>query len=124
MHENTVQVAQFHNTEEALGARLRLEAEEIACTLSEESPSPTDFSIFGRMNYAPIRLYVAASQAERAAEILASKEPLELDENWQAQAESAVEGWICHNCDTPVEESATECPECATPRRIRKKKRK
>ena len=124
MYENAVEVAQFYSTEEAFAARIRLEAEDIACTLSEESPSPADFSLLGRMGYAPIRLYVAASQVERAAEILASNVPLELDEDWKAQAENAVEGWICHNCDTPVEESATECPECATPRRIRKKKRK
>ena len=74
--------------------------------------------------FRPIQLHVAESQAEWAKAILESKEPMELDPDWQAQAESAFEGWICHNCDTPVEESATECPECATPRRVRKKKRK
>ena len=124
MNENAVEVGQFLSSEEALDARLRLEAEDIACTISEEAPSAAEVALSGRMNYAPIRLYVAETQAERAAEILAANEPIVLDEDWKAQAENAVEGWICHNCDTPVEESATECPECATPRRIRKKKRK
>ena len=122
MLEKTVQAATYSITEEALAARLRLEAEGIACTLSEDSPSPTDFSIFGRMNYAPIRLYVAASQAERAAEVLAVNEPLEMDADWQAHAEAAVDGWICRNCDTQNDESAEACSACDTPRR-RKKKR-
>jgi hypothetical protein len=124
MHEKTVEAARFHATEEALAARLQLEAEGIACNLSEDSPSPADFSLFGRMNHAPIRLYVAASQAEQAAAILSRNEPLELDKDWQAQAESAVEGWICHNCDTQNEESAAACSACDTPRRVRKKKKR
>jgi hypothetical protein len=123
MHEKPVEAARFYNTAEGLAAKLRLEAEGIACNLSEDSPSPADFSLLGRMNYAPIRLYVGESQAEHAAEVLAHKEPLEVDEDWQAQAESAVAGWICDNCDTENEETATACSACETPRRIRKQKR-
>ncbi len=124
MQEKTVQAAIYSTIDEALAARLRLESEGIACTLSEESPSPADVSIFGQRNDAPIRLYVAASQAEQAAEVLAANEPLELDQDWQAQAEGAIVGWICRNCDTQNDESATTCSACDTPRRVRKKKRR
>ncbi len=123
MPEKTIQAATYATTDEALAARLRLESEGIACTLSEESPSPADVSIFGQRNDAPIRLYVAESQSERAAEVLAANEPLELDEDWQAQAEGAVQGWICRNCDTENDEAAAVCSACDTPRRVRKKKR-
>ncbi len=111
MLEKKVVVAEYASSEEAQVGRFRLESEEIACRLTPDG-------------FLPIQIFVEESQAEKAKAILAANEPLELDENWKAQAESAVEGWICHFCDTLVEESATECPECATPRRIRKKKRK
>ncbi len=121
MQEKTVQAAIYSTTDEAMAARLRLESEGIACTLSEESPA--DVSIFGQRSDAPIRLYVAASQAEQAAEVLAANEPLELDEDWQAQAEGAIAGWICRNCDTQNDESAATCSACDTPRRVHKKRR-
>ena len=86
MPEKTIQAATYATTDEALAARLRLESEGIACALSEESPSPADVSISagGRRPDPPVRGGVAG---ERAAEVLAANEPLELDEDWQAQAE-------------------------------------
>jgi hypothetical protein len=126
MYEKTVVVAEFASAAEAHLALGRLEAESIQGVITGEDMNPATYSLFGLMPYAsPIQLLVAESQAQLAREILAGDvqdEPL--PENWEAQAEAAVDGWICHLCDTSVEENATECPACQEPRKLRQKKRR
>jgi hypothetical protein len=115
MAEMTVVVGNFFSAEEAQAARLSLEAEGIHCLITGDTPAPVNVSIFGRMNFAPIQLRVAASDAEQAGKLLAA-EQAPLPPDWKSQAEDAVEGWICTNCDTAVPDAVAVCPECATPR--------
>jgi hypothetical protein len=125
MAEKTVVIAKFFSNEEAEAARLFLKGSGISCSLTADTPSPVSFSLFGRMNYAPIGLHVAASQAERATQVLASRRENPLPKDWMSRAEEAVDGWIGTNCDTPAPDAFAVCPECSTPRppRHRKKKR-
>jgi hypothetical protein len=54
--------------------------------------------------------------------VLGTAETAELDKDWKEQAEAAVAGWICTNCDTEVEEGVSVCPTCETPRKERRKR--
>jgi hypothetical protein len=123
MSEKTVVVAEFDTSMEAHLAVARLEAEAISSFVTGDNGNPAEFSVFGRLSFSAIRLHVDESHVERAMEILAAPLP-QPEGNWSAEAESAVEGWICHLCDTPVEESSPVCTACGEPRRAKKKKKK
>lgn len=116
MSDNTVVLAEFNSPEEAHLALNRLREASIAGFVTGDQPNPTTFSWLGRMQFDAIRLHVAASDAERAAELLANTQNAELPEDWQEQAEAAVEGWICPACDTEVASELTTCPECGEAR--------
>jgi hypothetical protein len=123
MSEKTVVLAEFSTPTEAHLALARLEAASIRGFVSGDEPNAANFSVFGRMQYAPITLHVPESQAKQAAEILSSLDQERPVKGWEGQAEDAAEGWICHLCDTLVEdEQATVCPDCGEPRRERGKK--
>ena len=102
-------------------ARLRLELEGIACTLSEESLSPADVSIFGQRNDAPS----ACTRRSRRPNGRRRSWPPTSRWNWtrtgRPRAEGPRKAGICRNCDTENEEMAAACCCCDTPRRVRKK---
>jgi hypothetical protein len=125
MSEKTVVIAEFATAGEAHLALNRLEAESIPGFVTGAGMLPTDFSIFGRLQFSAIQLHVPESHARRANEILMTvgiEQPP--PKGWEAEAEDAVDGWICSVCDTQAEEEATVCPACETPRKKRSKKKR
>ncbi|SRR5260370_27092266 len=123
MAENSVVLCEFKTATEAHLALERLQSEAINAFVSGAEAIPTSFSILGRMQYAPIRLHVAESEAQRANEILTALPKEKPPKGWEAEAEMAIEGWICQLCDTQVEESATVCPACGEQRPEPKKEK-
>ena len=120
--EKTVVVAEFRTESEAQVALAYLESESIQGSVTGDNPNPTSFSLFGRMQYAPIQLHVAESQAEKAKLLLSELKRQEPEKEWESEAESAVAGWMCQLCDTYVEdEKATACPSCGEVRPSRTK---
>jgi len=124
MSENTIVLREFDSAAEAQLALERLRAESIRSFVSGDTPLPTNFSIFGQMQYAAIRLHVDAAQAERARAILADLPRHKPEKGWESQAEDAIDGWICPLCDTQVEVDAIVCPACGETRPERKRKRR
>jgi hypothetical protein len=123
MYEKTEVVAEFATAAEAHLALNLLQTHGVQGVLAGEDFNPGHYSVFGLMPYAPaVQLCVPESQAERAREMLADRhDDMALPSGWESQAE-AVDGWICHLCDTVVEEGATVCPACQEPWKARKKK--
>jgi hypothetical protein len=115
MFEPTEVIAEFPSEGEAEVALARLREEGIEGSVTGNVPNAATFSLFGRMPYAPIQLAVVASEAERAREILKHHEE-SLQEGWEEDAEAAIDGWICANCDTEVTLEVMFCPECGSPR--------
>ncbi|HEY7153044.1 MAG TPA: hypothetical protein VH575_03695 [Gemmataceae bacterium] len=122
MSENTVVLCEFDSAAEAHLALEYLQAESIRGFVSGDAPIPTNFSPFGQMPYAAIRLHVEASQVRRAREVLSALRRDKPSTKWEWQAEDALDGWICQLCDTQVDEDATVCPACGETRPQRKKK--
>ncbi len=113
--EETVVVGEYTTEDAAKVALAALQAEGIQGTVSGSLADPANYSIFERLNCEPIQVAVLREQAEEARRILAHlDEPPE--PGWEEKAEQALDGWLCHNCDTVVEQSATVCPECGTRR--------
>jgi rubrerythrin len=116
MYETTEVIATYTDETEARAAETRLVAEGIEAVLTGATPDAASFSLFGRMQYAPIQLAVPRSQVKQALDILDYRGQEEFGEDWEELAESAIDGWICTNCDTEVEKQEPFCPECGTPR--------
>jgi hypothetical protein len=115
MPEETVVVAEFESAGQAQFALSQLQAESIQAVILNEEANAANFSVFGRMPYAPlVQVVVPASVAERARELLRSK-PGRLQNGWEGEAEQ-MKGWICHLCDTFVEEDVQVCPACGEAR--------
>lgn len=124
MSEKTVVLREFNTADEAHLALECLRAASIRAFVSGDTPIPTNFSIFGQMQYAAIRLHVDASQVKRAKELLASIRSAQPEKGWESRAEDAIDGWICSLCDTQVENDVNVCPACGEARPERKKKRR
>jgi hypothetical protein len=116
MYDPTVVIAEFNTPGEAHMALARLEAEGIAGTVSGDVPSPVNWSMLGKMQFAAIQLAVAISEVARARNILGLAAEEELAEGWESAAESAIDGWICVSCDTEVAADQEVCPECGAGR--------
>jgi hypothetical protein len=114
-YEVTEVIAKFTAEEEAQAALAALKAAGVQAVLSGHVPSAAAFSLFGRLQYAPIQLAVPQSQVDQARQVLegAGSKPAP---GWEEAAEQAIDGWLCHNCDTVVAETEQVCPECGTPR--------
>jgi hypothetical protein len=123
MSEKTVVLAEFSTPIEAHLALGRLKAASIRGFVSGDEPNAANFSLFGRMQYAPIQLHVPESQAEQASQILRSLAREQAGQG-EEKTDGAGGGWTCHLCDTLVEdEQATVCPDCGEPRKERGKKK-
>ncbi len=115
MLEHTEVIAEFPTEAEAQVALARLREEGIEGAVTGNVPNAATFSIFGRMQFAPIELSVVASAVERAREILDRHGEEAIQEDF-TDAESAINGWMCLNCDTEVNLEEAFCPECGSPR--------
>jgi rubrerythrin len=113
--EATVIVAEYTIEDAARVALTALQAEGIQATVSGAMADPANYSIFEALNCEPIQVAVLREQAEEARRILQHlDEPPE--PGWEKKAEQAVDGWLCHECDTVVDQAALVCPACGTPR--------
>jgi hypothetical protein len=105
-------IAEFDNEAEAEAAVALLKEAGIPVLTSRDEASA---SLFGQTPYELTGLAVPQSQEAEAQRVLAQLDgPLE--PGWEQQAEQAVDGWLCQNCDTVVAETEQVCPECGTPR--------
>jgi hypothetical protein len=114
IYEATEVIANFMDEDEAQPALTALRSAGIQAVLSGAVPNPASFSLFGRMQYAPMQVAVPPEQADEARRILAHLDAPP-ESGWEEAAEK-IEGWMCHECDTVVPEGVTVCPECGTPR--------
>jgi len=115
MSENFVTVATFHRSAEAQLAKNLLEEEGIASTLSGELTA--DMLPFGQAGGGDqIVLQVPESAAQRAAGILAAVAAAKLDDNWEDEAESGADVWLCSICGEPISNRLSTCYACQTPR--------
>lgn len=116
MYELTEVIAEFGSEAEAQVALVRLRLDDIRCALVGHVPTAASFTLFGRLPFAPIQIVVARSQADRAQFILAVAGVEVLENDWEALAEKAVDGWICHRCDSEVDHDDDVCPICSSSR--------
>lgn len=116
MSEPTEAVAVFPTEVEAQEALAWLREEGIEGVLDADAADTSNYPILGGPAHVPMRVLVAAPDAERARAILASRGGDQLEANWEEQAEHAIQGWICPNCDTEVHPDEAFCPECGASR--------
>jgi hypothetical protein len=114
-NENFVTVATFDKTFEAELAKNLLESEGIASTASGELTA--DILPFGNAGGSDqIVLQVRESDAQRAVAILAEVAAAKLDQNWEEEAESGSDVWLCSICGEPISNRLSICYSCQTPR--------
>ncbi|HEY7330914.1 MAG TPA: hypothetical protein VH592_24955 [Gemmataceae bacterium] len=115
MSEKFVTVATYNRTPEAHLAKNLLEEEGIASMLSGELTA--DMLPFGQAGGGDqIVLQVPESAAQRAASILAIVAAAKLEDNWEDEAESGSDVWICSICGEPISNRLSMCYSCQTPR--------
>lgn len=115
MAEQFVTVATFNRTAEAQLAKNLLEAEAISSIMSGELTA--DMLPFGQAGGGDqIVLQVRASDAQRAAGILAEVAAAKLDDNWEEEAELGAGVWLCSICGEPISNRLSICHACQTQR--------
>ncbi len=113
MSDKFVTVQMFNNSFKAQLAKNLLENEGIESIVSGELSQDV---MLGTGLY-QITLQVHENEAQRAAGILAAVEAeAELDEDWEEQAESGADVWICSICGEPISNRLSMCYSCQTPR--------
>jgi hypothetical protein len=115
MSDTFVTVMTFNRGYEAQLAKNLLENEGINSMLSGELTA--DMLPFGQAGGGDqIALQVHEDNAQRATGILAVVAAAKLDDDWEKQAESGADVWICSLCGEPVSNHLSRCYSCETPR--------
>ena len=114
MSDKFVSVMKFHQSFEAQLAKNLLDNEGIESLLSGEQMS--DLQLGNSAMGDQIVLQVREKDAQRAAGILAAVAAAKLDDNWEEQAESGNDVWLCSICGEPVSNRLSICYSCQTPR--------
>lgn len=115
MADQFVTVATFHRTSEAQLAKNLLEEEGIASMLSGDLTA--DMLPFGQAGGGDqIVLQVRENDAQRAAFFLAEVAAAKLEDNWEDEAESGADVWLCTICGEPISNRLSICHACQTPR--------
>src|SRR5262249_20571527 len=112
-YEITRVVAEYDNEAVALAAQAALRAAGIEAHLTNDNA--TYATLFGRLQFSPIRLAVAESRTNEARGILARFD-VPPGEGWEATAEGAIDGWICTTCDTVTTHDESTCAGCGAER--------
>jgi hypothetical protein len=119
MPDKTIAVAEFATAAEAHLALGLLQQHAIQGFVSDDTTNPLNFSLLGRMPYAPgIWLHVPEAQAAQARQLLQVQTRPKPPRGWKKQAEQ-VKGWLCSLCGSYHEEDGTTCPDCGEPRQTR-----
>jgi hypothetical protein len=113
MSDHFVTVQKFNNSFEAQLAKNLLENEGISSIVSGELSQDVLLAVTGLDQ---ITLQVHEDDAQRATGILAAVAAAKLDEDWEEQAESGAEVWICSLCGEPISNRLSVCYSCQTPR--------
>ncbi len=111
MADKLVTVMTFNQSFEAQLAKNLLENEGIECMVGGALSSDVLFS--GLAGADPIILQVREEDAQRAVALLAA---VELNKNWEEEAESGADVWICSICGEPISNRLSICYACQTPR--------
>ncbi|MGH7174211.1 MAG: DUF2007 domain-containing protein, partial [Gemmataceae bacterium] len=111
MTDKLVTVMNFNNSFEAQLAKNLLENEGIASIVSGELSA--DVLLGTGLGYHQITLQVHEDNAQRAVAILAE---VALNEDWEDEAESGSDVWLCSICGEPVSNRLSMCYSCQTPR--------
>lgn len=108
----TVVIATFEDRAAAEAVQTVLREAGIEATLQGDVGSEAHPDLVaGHLHSEPIQMLVPAAQVEAAAAAL--KEAVAPpEEGWEQAAESAVDGWVCVNCDTVVDQNEAVCPTC------------
>ncbi|MHB1422960.1 MAG: putative signal transducing protein [Gemmataceae bacterium] len=115
MTEKLVTVATYNKSFEAQLAKNLLEEEGIASTVSGDLTA--DMLSLGQVGgMDQIVLQVQESDAQRAVGILATVEAAKLADNWEEEAESGSDVWLCSICGEPISNRLSICYSCQTPR--------
>jgi hypothetical protein len=115
MTDKFVTVQTFHQSFEAQLAKNLLETEGIDAMLSGELTA--DMLPLGQAGGSDqIVLQVHEDDAQRAAGVLAVVAAAKLDADWEEQAESGADVWICSICGEPISNGLSICYSCETPR--------
>ena len=114
MSDSLVTVMTFHSSFEAQLAKNLLENEGIASTLTGELSSDILMGILGTGLFGQqIALLVHEDDAQRAVALLAE---VELNKDWEDEAESGSNVWMCSICGEPISNQLSICFACQTPR--------
>src|SRR5262249_3287085 len=109
-------IAEYPTEIEAQEALTWLREEGIEGALDQDAADTSNYPILGGPAHVPMKVLVAAADAERARAILTARSEGQLHENWEDAAELAIRGWICPKCDTEVNPDVVFCPECGASR--------
>ncbi len=111
MADKLVTVMTFNQSFEAQLAKNLLENEGITSVLTGEFSSDILLgTVLGRNQ---ISLQVREEDAQRAVALLAE---VELNKDWDEEAESGADVWICSICGEPISNRLSICYACQTPR--------
>jgi hypothetical protein len=114
MSKALVTVMTFDHSFEAQLAKNLLENEGIASTLTGELSSDLLMGMLGTgLIGRQIALLVREDDAQRAVALLAE---VELNKDWEDEAESGSDVWICSICGEPISNRLSICFACQTPR--------
>lgn len=111
MTDKLVTVMTFQNSFEAQLAKNLLENEGIVSTVTGELSS--DVLLGTGLACQQITLQVHEDDAQRAVSLLAE---VELNKDWEDEAESGSDVWICSICGEPISNRLSICFACETPR--------
>jgi rubrerythrin len=111
MADKLVTVMTFNNSFEAQLAKNLLENEGIVSVVTGEFSSDVLLgTVLGRNQ---IALQVHEDDAQSAVALLAE---VELNKDWEDEAESGADVWICSICGEPISNRLSSCYACQSPR--------
>lgn len=111
MSDKLATVMTFNNSFEAQLAKNLLENEGIVSVVTGEFSS--DILLGTVMGRHQIALQVREEDAQHAVTLLAE---VELNKDWEDEAEKGVDVWICSICGEPISKHLSICYACKTPR--------
>lgn len=111
MSDRLVSIMNFGTSFEAQMAKNLLEREGITSTVTGELAS--DLLLGSVLAGQHVALLVHENDAQRAVALLAE---VELNKDWEEEAESGSDVWICSICGEPISNRLSICFACQTPR--------
>lgn len=110
-----VTVMKFNQHFEAHLAKNYLENEGIPSTVAGELTTETLFGNPVGLGD-QIVLQVREEDAQRATGLLAEVAAAKVEDNWEEEAESGADVWICSICGEPISNRLSMCYSCQSPR--------